>query len=149
MPSSKGSSQPRDWTQVYHIAGGFSTIWTTGKYVWYVCICGMYVYMVCKYVYIYIYIYIYICMYISMSFKTAVSFSELSGLWILEKNTIEVNVFLISLYQGVHDFNFFLVILSLITCLRGYLLRFSTTKMLFPPYHILFIGGDSLNLDHT
>ena len=28
MPSSRGSSQPRDWTQVSHIAGGFFTIWT-------------------------------------------------------------------------------------------------------------------------
>ena len=27
MPSSKGSSQPRDWTQVSHIAGGLFTIW--------------------------------------------------------------------------------------------------------------------------
>ena len=29
MPSSKGSSQPRDHTQVSHIAGGFFTIWVT------------------------------------------------------------------------------------------------------------------------
>ena len=29
MPSSRGSSQPRDWTQVSHIAGGFFTIWAT------------------------------------------------------------------------------------------------------------------------
>ena len=29
MPSSRGSSQSRDRTQVYHIAGGFFTIWTT------------------------------------------------------------------------------------------------------------------------
>ena len=29
MPSSKGSSQPRDWTQVSHIADGFFTIWAT------------------------------------------------------------------------------------------------------------------------
>jgi len=43
------------------------------------------------------------------------------------------NVFLISLYQGVHDFNYSLMMLSLITCLRGYLLRFPTTKMLFFP----------------
>ena len=27
MPSSRGSSQPRDWIQVSHIAGGFFTIW--------------------------------------------------------------------------------------------------------------------------
>ena len=31
MPSSKGSSQPRDHTQVSHIAGGFFTSWATGK----------------------------------------------------------------------------------------------------------------------
>ena len=29
MPSSRGSSQPRDWTQISHIAGGFFTVWTT------------------------------------------------------------------------------------------------------------------------
>ena len=31
MPSSRGSSHPRDWTQVSHIAGGFFTIWATRK----------------------------------------------------------------------------------------------------------------------
>ena len=29
MPSSRGFSQPRDWTQVSCIAGGFFTIWAT------------------------------------------------------------------------------------------------------------------------
>ena len=29
VPFSKGSSQPRDWTQVSYIAGGFFTIWAT------------------------------------------------------------------------------------------------------------------------
>ena len=29
MPSSRGSSQPRDRTQVSHIAGRFFTIWAT------------------------------------------------------------------------------------------------------------------------
>ena len=29
MPSSRGSSQPRDWTQVSHVAGGFFTSWAT------------------------------------------------------------------------------------------------------------------------
>ena len=29
MPSSKGSSQPSDWTHISHIAGGFITIWAT------------------------------------------------------------------------------------------------------------------------
>ena len=29
MPSSRGSSQPRDWTQVSHTAGRFFTIWAT------------------------------------------------------------------------------------------------------------------------
>ena len=31
FPFSKGSSQPRDQTQVSHIAGGFFTNWATGK----------------------------------------------------------------------------------------------------------------------
>ena len=31
MPSSRGSSQPRDWTQVSRIAGGSFTIWATRK----------------------------------------------------------------------------------------------------------------------
>jgi len=38
MPSSTGSLQPRDWTQVSCIAGGFFTIWATGEvhlfYIW-------------------------------------------------------------------------------------------------------------------
>ena len=29
MPFSRGSSPPRDWTQVSHIAGGFFTFWAT------------------------------------------------------------------------------------------------------------------------
>ena len=29
MPSSRGSSQPRDWTQAFRIAGGFFTSWAT------------------------------------------------------------------------------------------------------------------------
>ena len=29
FPFSRGSSQPRDWTQVFHIAGGFFTSWAT------------------------------------------------------------------------------------------------------------------------
>ena len=29
MPSSWGSSHPRDWTQVSCIAGGFFTVWAT------------------------------------------------------------------------------------------------------------------------
>ena len=29
MPSSRGSFQPRDQTQVSHITGGFFTIWAT------------------------------------------------------------------------------------------------------------------------
>ena len=29
IPFSRGASQPRDWTQVSHMAGGFFTIWTT------------------------------------------------------------------------------------------------------------------------
>ena len=31
VPFSRGSSQPRDWTQVSHIAGGLFTIWATSK----------------------------------------------------------------------------------------------------------------------
>ena len=31
FPFSSESSQPRDWTQVSHIAGGFFTSWATGK----------------------------------------------------------------------------------------------------------------------
>ena len=31
MPSSRGSSRPRDRTQVSHIAGGFFTVWATRK----------------------------------------------------------------------------------------------------------------------
>ena len=31
MPSSRGSSQPRDGTQVSHIAGRFFTVWPPGK----------------------------------------------------------------------------------------------------------------------
>ena len=31
IPSSRGSSQPRDRTQVSHIAGGFFTIWATSE----------------------------------------------------------------------------------------------------------------------
>ena len=29
VPSSKRSSQPRDWTQVFHTAGGFFIVWAT------------------------------------------------------------------------------------------------------------------------
>ena len=31
FPFSRGSSQPRDWTQLPHIAGGFFTSWATSK----------------------------------------------------------------------------------------------------------------------
>ena len=31
MPSSRGSSQPRDQTQISHTTGGFFTIWATRK----------------------------------------------------------------------------------------------------------------------
>ena len=31
FPFSRGSSQPRDWTQVFCIAGGFFTSWAKGK----------------------------------------------------------------------------------------------------------------------
>ena len=29
FPSSRESSQPRDWIQVSHVAGGFFTVWAT------------------------------------------------------------------------------------------------------------------------
>ena len=39
MPSSRGSSQPRDWIQLFHIADKFFTIWATrGAQWWGVCI---------------------------------------------------------------------------------------------------------------
>ena len=38
IPFSKGSSWPRDWTQVSCIAGGFFTIWATREAPWYECI---------------------------------------------------------------------------------------------------------------
>ena len=56
-----------------------------------------------------------------------------SRTWLSDWTKLNWNVFLISLYQGVHDFNCSLMMLSLITCLRGYLFRFPTTKMLFFP----------------
>ena len=35
MPSFRGSFQPRDWTQVSRVAGGFFTVWTTrGATLW-------------------------------------------------------------------------------------------------------------------
>ena len=34
VPFSWGSSQPRDWTQVSHIAGGFFTSWATREAQW-------------------------------------------------------------------------------------------------------------------
>ena len=54
MPSSRTSSQPRDWTQVSHTAGRFFTVWTTRKAL------KVHVYI---FVYIHtdIYIYIYAC----------------------------------------------------------------------------------------
>ena len=33
-PSSWGSSQPRDWTQVSHLTGGFFTSWATREIFW-------------------------------------------------------------------------------------------------------------------
>ena len=49
MPSSRGSSQPRDQTQVSRIAGVFFIIWATREVCMYVCVC------VCMCVCIYIY----------------------------------------------------------------------------------------------
>ena len=36
IPFSRGSSEPRDWTQVSYIAGRFFTIWATGESYMYV-----------------------------------------------------------------------------------------------------------------
>ena len=33
-PVSRGSSQSRDWTQVFYLAGGFFTIWAPGEALW-------------------------------------------------------------------------------------------------------------------
>ena len=67
---SKGSSQPRDWTQVSCIAGRFFTIWATREahiciiytYIIYICLgkpmCVYTQTFVCVYMHIYIYIYI-------------------------------------------------------------------------------------------
>ena len=38
IPFSRGSSQPRDWTQVSHIAGRFSTVWATREAHTHICI---------------------------------------------------------------------------------------------------------------
>ena len=38
MPSSRGSYQPRGWTQVSHIAGGFFTIWSAREALNVVCV---------------------------------------------------------------------------------------------------------------
>ena len=34
VPSSRGSSRPRDWTRVSCIAGGFCTVWVTREALW-------------------------------------------------------------------------------------------------------------------
>ena len=39
MPSSKGYSQPRDWTQLFRIAGSFFTIWVTMETLYWYNIC--------------------------------------------------------------------------------------------------------------
>ena len=35
-PSSRGCSQPRDWTHVFHTVGGFFTIWATREAIWHI-----------------------------------------------------------------------------------------------------------------
>ena len=52
ISSSKGSSQPRDWTEVSCMAGGFFTVWATREAL---CMCA---YMC---IYIYVCVYIYVC----------------------------------------------------------------------------------------
>ena len=44
MTSSRGSSQPRDWTPVSRVAGGFFTIWATREALWYY-ICWIKIYI--------------------------------------------------------------------------------------------------------
>ena len=48
IPFSRGSSQPRDWTQVSHIAGGFFTIWVIREALIYINLC---IYTYTHYVY--------------------------------------------------------------------------------------------------
>ena len=46
MPFSRSSSQPRDWTQVCFIAGGFFTIWATREalFIYALCLCYLWFY---------------------------------------------------------------------------------------------------------
>ena len=57
MPSSRGSSQPKNWTQISHIAGGFFTIWATREAL----------------VSMYIILSLYVCLYISCEVEVAQS----------------------------------------------------------------------------
>ena len=61
MPSSRGSSRPRDWTQVSHIAGRFFTIWATRElsailgfdlwmYLSHLCLCVTWYFFLCVFV---------------------------------------------------------------------------------------------------
>ena len=65
IPFSRGSSQPRDWTQVSHIAGGFFAIWATREAPTNIIYSVIYTYI---FSYIYIYIQLYIHIFISSSF---------------------------------------------------------------------------------
>ena len=58
FPFSRGSPQPRDWTQISHITGGFFTTWATREVFRFHIYISIYIY-----IYLYIYRYIYICIF--------------------------------------------------------------------------------------
>ena len=58
LPSSEGSSGPRDWTQVSSTAGRFFTSWATREALFYVCI------------YICVCVYTHLCVYVCMCAKS-------------------------------------------------------------------------------
>ena len=69
IPLSRGSSRPRDWTQVYCIAGGFFSLSHQGSPLLCMCVCVCVCVMcVCMYVCMYVCVYIYIYMYTSHLF---------------------------------------------------------------------------------
>ena len=65
---SRGSSPPRDWTQISHIAGRCFNLWVTREAPRYINNLYWYIY-ICIYMYIHIYVCVYICIYISEEFN--------------------------------------------------------------------------------
>ena len=65
---SRGSSPPRDWTQISHIAGRCFNLWVTREAPIYINNLYWYIY-ICIYMYIHIYVGVYICIYISEEFN--------------------------------------------------------------------------------